>query len=252
MIKKSVYVLLILLLFCVTVFAEYIDVVHLKNGSIIKGVIIEQIPGESIKIETKGGSIFVYKFTEIQKLSKEKVKAEVKKVEGTDKNFSVTVFPIGMAFSYYSFEAEFKLSQELSLPLEIKVFAPSSSSWDTTFLSIGPGLRFYPAGNGLQGVFVAPYVSFLSASFEYEYLYDTGDYRKASGSAAGFSLSAWFGYRILAGPVLFEFSTGFGFYSISGEVTYKNSTGLTRTEEYSGMYSGFTWNGLGLGVGFAF
>jgi hypothetical protein len=51
---------------------EMQDVVYLKNGSIIKGTIIEQIPNESIKIETNEGSIFVYKIEEVSKIIKEK------------------------------------------------------------------------------------------------------------------------------------------------------------------------------------
>ncbi len=47
------------------------DVVYLKNGSIIHGIIIEQIPNESLKIKTKDGSVFVYKMVEVIKLTKE-------------------------------------------------------------------------------------------------------------------------------------------------------------------------------------
>jgi hypothetical protein len=32
-----------------------VNVVHLKNGSMIKGVIIEQIPNESLKLRTYDG-----------------------------------------------------------------------------------------------------------------------------------------------------------------------------------------------------
>lgn len=52
--------------------AEYKDVVHLKNGSIVKGTIVENIPGDHIKIETSDGSTFVYKMREIAKFTKEK------------------------------------------------------------------------------------------------------------------------------------------------------------------------------------
>ena len=63
---------IILLLLCSALFSkEYIDVVHLKNGSIIKGIIIEQIPNKTIKIETSGGSIFVYQMDEVIKIVKE-------------------------------------------------------------------------------------------------------------------------------------------------------------------------------------
>ncbi len=56
------------------VFAEQMeDVVHLKNGSIVRGTIIEQIPGESLKIQTQGGSVFVYTMDEIAKISREPV-----------------------------------------------------------------------------------------------------------------------------------------------------------------------------------
>ena len=47
------------------------EVVYLKNGSIIRGIIIEQIPNESLKIQTTDGSIFFYKITEIEKITKE-------------------------------------------------------------------------------------------------------------------------------------------------------------------------------------
>lgn len=51
---------------------EYKDVVHLKNGSIVKGTIVENVPGDYIKIETSDGSIFVFKMREIAKFMKEK------------------------------------------------------------------------------------------------------------------------------------------------------------------------------------
>ena len=50
--------------------AEMIDVVHLKNGSIIKGVVIETIPNESIKIETDDGSISIIEMSEVDKIKK--------------------------------------------------------------------------------------------------------------------------------------------------------------------------------------
>lgn len=49
------------------------EVVYLKNGSIIRGTIIEQIPNETLKIQTKDGNIFVYKFDEIAKTTKEAI-----------------------------------------------------------------------------------------------------------------------------------------------------------------------------------
>lgn len=68
--------IIVLLLFMVTTtlsFAQsnYQDVVYLKNGSVIRGVIIEQVPNKSIKIETVDRNVFVYQMDEIEKLTKE-------------------------------------------------------------------------------------------------------------------------------------------------------------------------------------
>ena len=47
------------------------DVVYLKNGSIIRGMVIEQVPGVSIKVETADKSVFVYPMDEVEKITKE-------------------------------------------------------------------------------------------------------------------------------------------------------------------------------------
>lgn len=49
----------------------YQDVVYLKNGSVIRGTIIEIVPDKSLKIQTSDQSIFVYKMEEIEKMTKE-------------------------------------------------------------------------------------------------------------------------------------------------------------------------------------
>ncbi len=47
--------------------------VYLKNGSVIRGNIIELKPNISIKIQTSNGSIFVISFDEIEKFTQEKM-----------------------------------------------------------------------------------------------------------------------------------------------------------------------------------
>ena len=47
------------------------EIVYLKNGSMIRGTIIEQVPNESLKIQTADGSVFVYKMSEVEKITKE-------------------------------------------------------------------------------------------------------------------------------------------------------------------------------------
>ncbi len=49
------------------------DVVYLKNGSIIKGQIVEQVPNKTITIQILDGSTFVYSVNDIKKITKESV-----------------------------------------------------------------------------------------------------------------------------------------------------------------------------------
>lgn len=51
------------------------DIIYLKNGSIIKGEITEDIPGETMKIRTAGGNTFVYKYADIEKTAKERIQS---------------------------------------------------------------------------------------------------------------------------------------------------------------------------------
>lgn len=50
---------------------EYIEVLYLKNGSIIRGMILEQIPNVQVKIQTSDGSVFVYTMDQVLKITKE-------------------------------------------------------------------------------------------------------------------------------------------------------------------------------------
>ncbi|MBS1682028.1 MAG: hypothetical protein JST48_09965 [Bacteroidetes bacterium] len=50
---------------------KLVDVVYLKNGSIIRGTLMEQDPITHVKIQTQDGSIFVFKIDEILKVTRE-------------------------------------------------------------------------------------------------------------------------------------------------------------------------------------
>lgn len=70
---KKLLLLICAFFFCaiVTNAQNYEDVVYFKNGSIIRGIIIEQVPYESLKIQTKDGSVFVVDIDDVQKMTKE-------------------------------------------------------------------------------------------------------------------------------------------------------------------------------------
>lgn len=72
--KKYLFLICFALIASVS-FAQknYQDVVYLKNGSIIRGVIIEQVPEKSIKIETQDRNVFFFEMEEIEKFTKEEI-----------------------------------------------------------------------------------------------------------------------------------------------------------------------------------
>lgn len=73
--KKMYYLItltIVMVLSSISLFAQNMDdVLYLKNGSVIRGIIIEQVPNESLKIQTYDGNIFVYKMEEVLKITKE-------------------------------------------------------------------------------------------------------------------------------------------------------------------------------------
>jgi len=49
---------------------EYEDVIHLKDGSVYRGTIVDEVPGEIYRIELYGGSVFVFEAEEIDYISR--------------------------------------------------------------------------------------------------------------------------------------------------------------------------------------
>jgi hypothetical protein len=73
MFHKFLFAFILIILITPILFAQQNmqDVVYLNNGSIIRGIIIEQVPSQYIKIQTQDGSVFVYNIEDIQKITKE-------------------------------------------------------------------------------------------------------------------------------------------------------------------------------------
>jgi len=114
--KKSFLILFLPVIFLMTSSIAYSqakqDVVYLKNGSVIRGEIIEQVPNVSIKIKTRDGSIFVYTMEEISKITKEKalgVEEEEEEVETTtsSKKYSGLIWSLGAGISLPVIEDSF-------------------------------------------------------------------------------------------------------------------------------------------------
>lgn len=70
------------------------EVVYLKNGSVIRGVILEKVPDVSVKIQTRDGNIFVFKMEEVEKITKEEAfrynpNENIRKVGANKKKYSL-------------------------------------------------------------------------------------------------------------------------------------------------------------------
>ena len=76
--RKLLLVLALLLSISTYVAAQnYTEVVYLKNGSIIKGVIIEQVPNVSLKIKTGDGSLIICQMSDVTKITKKSGTQEI-------------------------------------------------------------------------------------------------------------------------------------------------------------------------------
>ncbi len=65
----------------------WVDVIQLKSGRIIKGIILEEIPNETIKIHSQDGELLIYPMSEIAKIAKERLLPE-----SNNQNSALSIF----------------------------------------------------------------------------------------------------------------------------------------------------------------
>lgn len=112
-------------LFAQTNYSKMQDVVYLKNGSVIRGYITEQVPNQSLRIETRDGSIIILEFNQIEKISKEKKSKETR--------VNPRVFEVKQGI-FYTFEGGILPPGAVSLNSSIGI---QMSSYISTALSFG-------------------------------------------------------------------------------------------------------------------
>ncbi|MDL2323166.1 hypothetical protein LJC52_04175 [Bacteroidales bacterium OttesenSCG-928-A17] len=85
--KKIIVLSCMLVFFTFSAFTQgnMQDVIYLKNGGVIRGIIIEQVPNKSFKIQTADESIFVFSIDEVDKIAKEISKNNVEQKDPTNK-----------------------------------------------------------------------------------------------------------------------------------------------------------------------
>ena len=146
--------ILILLMFTTTTSAKVkmIGVVHLADGSIVTGEIIETIPNETIKIKTIDGHLITYPFEQIEKIKETKksvyigvggakwneIEHVVKKQQSKEKKQIFS--PIVLLLTLISIENNLRI---VELPVTFKKrIGHSKSQADNKIKAIKYGLRF--------------------------------------------------------------------------------------------------------------
>lgn len=156
--KKYLALLLFLLITTISFGqSNYQDVIYLKNGSIIRGVIIEQIPNKSIKIETADRSVFVFQMDEIEKLTKEAIPS---KWGGSISNSGLQPGYKGIVELGYNFGIDYKSMNRFKLNIingyQINPYFS---------LGLGTGLRYHFSIEFNRGKMVIPFFADFRANF---------------------------------------------------------------------------------------
>jgi len=166
---RRVLPVLVFLLVCATSLRaqEMEDVLYLKNGTVVRGMIVEQIPNQQVRIRTRDGSTYVYTFDLIARIAREPAAQEpttvVPQMKHARKGFWIG---FGGGFGSLGVEdgdtressgaATFKLggtlSQSLLLGVQVDAWTKTVDSFEgsatLTFGTVTALVVFYPMSNG--------------------------------------------------------------------------------------------------------
>ena len=176
-VKMKKYLTLLLIIVSTTLsFGQrnYQDVVYLKDGGIIRGEIIEQVPNKLIKIEMEDRNVFVYQMSEIEKITKE-IPPEIKvKQNDSDKRKGYIGLSVGLSIPIGDFADKSDGFAETGLQLNLINFGYLFSD------NIGITATWFGAANPLGadgydpwaygGLMAGPLLSFqLSEKVEWDF-----------------------------------------------------------------------------------
>lgn len=182
-----------------SLYAASQDVVYLKNGTIIRGVIVEEIPNVTIKIETKDGSVFVFQMSEVIKIEKEKeaaaptAGAEAK--NNPEKNLAILINPLGFVQFGPQLDLEVKLIPNLYL---IGVFRIHSLGMISHMItdSMKSGYAF---GGGLRKFFRNPVTAnafYIGEQEQYGIIYRGNDNYTGTSTYIASAFDAGYRWRL--------------------------------------------------------
>ena len=180
------------------------DVVYLKNGSIIRGDIIEQIPNKTIKVKTSDGSVFVYSMNDIERITKEQRISASSDIERKPLgNFGLEFNPLGILQFGPTIKTEFKVSPTSMIGPHIRFASLGAlmhavSDYDrlTSAMAFGFGIKWFLGEEDQRDRFVG------GVFLEYGYgegtdwsVYYQGSYREANYKFEYINIFGCYGYR---------------------------------------------------------
>ena len=180
------------------------DVIHLKNGRIVRGTISERIPGELLKIQTPDGNVFVYTMDEVAKTSKEPVKESgrhigarplIKEVgtlfgvshsRAADENITTISVPgsyLGGGFSLPALYVSWFPSERVSIGPEVNFgWAAFSDESILATLSFGGQATFFFQSNSISGSYITGRITRQATVLVSDFWTDSGtDYAIGGG-----------------------------------------------------------------------
>lgn len=119
--KKTILITLMMLTIYIASFSQSSkETVYLKNGSVITGTIIEEIPDSTIKIKTNDNNIFIFKINEIKRITKEEIITKNKHENNEPKGYIGLLFGLAKP-TIYDWESEDIGTPSLGLYVNIKL-----------------------------------------------------------------------------------------------------------------------------------
>lgn len=226
MIKKSLFLVLFFLTSFLCGFAQEMqDVVYLKNGSVVKGIIIEQVPNKSIKLQTSDGSLFVYQIDAVEKMTKELRMASARR--GYNQGAATVFAGKGLTAGYKGYvDFGYAIGTGTFGRDRLTVSFVNGVQFNPyLFLGLGTALNFYPRGEeigipifaNVRGHFIRGNVApFLDLRVGYSPLVDARGFYLSPSFGCRFGLSERVGLNVSVGYEVQEAEVivGYGGYGL--------------------------------------
>jgi hypothetical protein len=243
---KRIFTLILLIVLCSAGFAQnnLQDVVYLKNGSVIRGLIVEQVPNESIKIETADRSVFFFKIDEIAKIAKEDRKPQRNNVSLKEGYQTLVELGYGFKSGDYGLNVlklnlieQYRINNNFSVGLGTGARHYAEDGESATLIPVFADLR----ANIVQGN-IAPYLA-LGIGYAFNATY--------SFSGVGMLINPTAG---VAFPVNKKsmLNVGLGYEMQRSKVTYYGDTQFSNPAYQTFLPTSITSGAISLNVGISF